>query len=69
MSKIASGQASASAAEIYEEFYLPALFLEWGRPAWRRRRAWARASACSTWRAAPESLREPSPRGWGPAVP
>ena len=29
MSKIASGQVSASAAEIYEEFYLPALFLEW----------------------------------------
>jgi len=29
MSEIASGQVSASAAEIYEEFYLPALFLEW----------------------------------------
>ena len=29
MSKIESGQVSASAAEIYEEFYLPALFLEW----------------------------------------
>ena len=29
MSKIASGQVSAGAAEIYEEFYLPALFLEW----------------------------------------
>jgi SAM-dependent methyltransferase len=29
MSQIASGQVSTSAAEIYEEFYLPALFLEW----------------------------------------
>ena len=29
MSKIGTGQVSASAAEIYEEFYLPALFLEW----------------------------------------
>jgi ubiquinone/menaquinone biosynthesis C-methylase UbiE len=29
MSKIESGQVSASAAEIYEQFYLPALFLEW----------------------------------------
>ena len=29
MSKVASGQVSAGAAEIYEEFYLPALFLEW----------------------------------------
>ena len=31
MSEIGTGQVSASAAEIYEEFYLPALFLEWTR--------------------------------------
>ena len=29
MSETATGQVSASAAEIYEEFYLPALFQEW----------------------------------------
>jgi SAM-dependent methyltransferase len=29
MSRIASGQVSTSAAEIYEEFFVPALFLEW----------------------------------------
>ncbi len=29
MSQIASGQVSTSAADIYEEFYLPAMFLEW----------------------------------------
>jgi SAM-dependent methyltransferase len=29
MSQTATGQVSASAAEVYEEFYLPALFQEW----------------------------------------
>jgi SAM-dependent methyltransferase len=29
MSKVETGQVSASAAEVYEEFFLPALFQEW----------------------------------------
>jgi ubiquinone/menaquinone biosynthesis C-methylase UbiE len=32
MSKITSGQVTASAAEVYEEFYRPALFQEWTGP-------------------------------------
>jgi ubiquinone/menaquinone biosynthesis C-methylase UbiE len=32
MSKITRGQVTASAAEVYEEFYLPALFQEWASP-------------------------------------
>jgi ubiquinone/menaquinone biosynthesis C-methylase UbiE len=32
MSKITRGQVTASAAEVYEEFYLPALFQEWTGP-------------------------------------
>jgi ubiquinone/menaquinone biosynthesis C-methylase UbiE len=32
MSQITRGQVTASAAEVYEEFYLPALFQEWTGP-------------------------------------